>query len=210
MAISYPLEMPTAIIGLASFTLRRQEPQVMSVSPWTGVQQVQTSRAQWWEADFSLPPMKREQADEWEAWALQLSGTVGTFLMGDPEHAAPRGIGGGSPVVASGGQYENTLDISAAPANITGWLKTGDFFQLGSGGTARLYRSLTDVDTTSNGDANILCWPSLRRPSIGGEPVTITNPQGRWRLVTGAQDFARVPLFTSTSFRAIEALDGIS
>lgn len=208
MSINYPLIMPTDVKNLASITIRRQEPQNISISPWTGVQQVQVTRAQWWEADFSLPPLTRAQADVWEAFALQLNGSVGTFLLGDPEHETPRGIGGGSPLVDGAGQYENTVEIKNAPANLTTWLMAGDYIQLGTGGTARLYRVLQDVATTSAGTASILVWPSLRRPTIADEPVTINGAQGQFRLTAGALDFSRIPVFSNLSFRALEALDG--
>lgn len=208
MAITYPLIMPTAVINIATITLRKQEPQNISVSPWTGVQQVQNSQGQWWEADVGLPPLTRAQADAWEVFILKLAGAKGTFLMGDPEHTAPRGIGGGNPVIDGVGQTGNTVSVKSCPANLTGWLLAGDFVQIGDAGTARLYRVLEDVDTTNLGTASLTLWPNMRRATIDGEPLTIYNAQGRFRMTPGAKEFARVPMFTTINFTAMEALDG--
>lgn len=208
MSITYPLTMPTAIKNLADFTLRRMNPQGMSVSPFTGAQQVQASQGQWWEADFSLPPLTRAEADAWEAWALSLDGSKGTFLLGDPEHETPRGALGGNPAVFGSGQTGNELEVYGCTAGVAGWLLAGDFVQLGTGGTARLHRVLEDVETTLDGHAMLKIWPRLRRSPVEDEPLTTTNAQGVFRLKPGAMDFSRVPVFSHFSVTCVEVLEG--
>jgi hypothetical protein len=60
-------------------------------SPFTYASQAQASAGQMWQADVTLPPMTRADAEQWVAWLVSLRGSFGTFLMGDPIGASPRG-----------------------------------------------------------------------------------------------------------------------
>lgn len=212
MTVTYPLTLPATSgqgSDFASFTLRRIEPQEMTSSPWTGIQQTQTSQGQWWEADVSLIPMKQADYDVWEAWLLSLRGSSGTFLLGDPEHTSSKGTQGGSPLVANtAAKGSRSVDIKNLTANVTGWAKAGDFFQYGSGATARLHRLLTDVDSGGGGGATLDFWPSARADMLADAPLTFTNPVGLFRLKPQNIESGREPLFTRNSFMAVEALSG--
>jgi hypothetical protein len=207
MAVSYPLAFPT-ITGVAGFVLRAVTTDEVATSPFSLSQQVQLNQGEMWEADVTLPILTRAQADVWEAFFLSLRGSYGTFLMGDPEHATARGSLGGAPLVASGGQTGNQLDIKGCTPNVAGWGKAGDCFQLGSGGTARLHRLLVDVDTDSSGNATLEFWPVLRASPAVDAPVTFTGAQGLFRLKGRIPDFRRQPLFTNIGFTCMEALNG--
>lgn len=209
MAITYPLTPPTDVMDFAAVTWRRVQPQNITISPFSGIQQVQDSTVGYWEASLTLPPMTRAQADAWQAFVLALDGAKGTFLLGDPERGTVRGVGGGNPAVNGSGQTGNQLDVSGAPANVTGWLKAGDYIQLGSGGTARLHCVLEDVNTTGAGTAMLTVWPDLRSSPLNASTVTIDNPVGLFRLKPQSVDFSRVPLFTTLTLEAMEALNGL-
>lgn len=90
MAISYPLSLPTSI-GIANITLTANNAVAISESPFTYQQQIVAHPGQRWSATVSVPPLRREYVEPWVAMLLSLKGQVGTFLLGDPNGATPRG-----------------------------------------------------------------------------------------------------------------------
>lgn len=208
MSITYPL--PWFGAGLSDIVLRANSTVGTSVSPFTAQEQVQVFPGQWWEADISFPAMKRNTAEELISTLLSLNGKEGTFLMPDPNGVVPRGqasVTPGTPVVDGEGQTGNTLNITGAPAGTAGWLLKGDYFQLGSGNTARLYKSLVNVDIDSAGDGQITFWPRLRASPAEAAPVIVSNAQGRFRLATNVVQFSiDVALFYGLSFSVREAI----
>ena len=83
MAIIYPLSLPTAT-GIAQIEIRAINAVAYSRSPFTFSGQAHAYSGQMWQADVSLPPMKRDNAEQWIAWLISLRGQFGTFLLNDP------------------------------------------------------------------------------------------------------------------------------
>lgn len=169
MAVSYPMSTPTTI-GIESITLRAVNAVTTSQSPFTYKQQVVDFGGQRWEASVSIPSVHRDKAAEWVAMLIALRGPVGTFLLGDPDYATPRGDA--SSVAITGSAGDSTVTVA-----MTGTLKAGDYIQLGTGSAARLHKVL--VDQTGNGSLEI--WPALR---IGytAEAAVLDSPKGVFRL----------------------------
>lgn len=90
MTISYPLALPTHT-GIRSVEMRATNAVAYGRSPFTFGGQAFAYSGQMWQADITLPPMKRADAEQWIAWLMSLRGQYGTFLMGDPLGATPRG-----------------------------------------------------------------------------------------------------------------------
>lgn len=209
MTITYPLSLPTNK-GIANIRIVARNVTASSQSPFTLSLQVHRFSGQAWEADISLPPMQRADAEEWLAFLLKLKGKYGTFLLGDPNGATPRGSAAdtpGTPLVAGGSQSGGSLNIDGCPTSATGYLKAGDYIQLGSGSTARLYKVLSDVNTDGSGAATIDIWPDLRSSPADNAAVTVSNAKGNFRLSTSNQDWtiSQTQAYGIT-FGAIEAL----
>jgi len=90
MTISYPLALPSHT-GLRAIELRATNAVAYSRSPFTFAGQAFAYPGQMWQADVTLPPMKRADAEQWVAWLVSLRGQLGTFTMGDPLCKTPRG-----------------------------------------------------------------------------------------------------------------------
>lgn len=189
MAITYPLSLPSHT-GLKSVNLRAVTQTAMSMSPFTYKQQIHNHSGQRWEIDVTLPPMQRADAEQWLAWLLSLNGMEGTFLMGDPLGSTARGTLGGSPVVNGASQTGQSLTIDGCTPSVTGWLKAGDYIQLGSGNNSTLHKVLVDVDTDSGGAADIDIFPAMRTAPSDGATVIVNNCVGRFRLNSGQQDWS--------------------
>ena len=123
MAISYPLSLPTSI-GIARIELRATNAVAVSRSPFTFATQVHAYAGQSWQADVTLPSIRRDLAEEWVAWLISLKGQLGTFYLGDPNAVTPRGSARDTDTILVNGATSsgNTLAIDSAPASRTGYL----------------------------------------------------------------------------------------
>ena len=184
MAISYPRALPTHT-GFSSIELRAINAVATQSSPFTFSRQVYDYGGRVWEADITLPPMKRDDAEQWVAWLTSLKGQYGTFLLGDPLGATPRGSASqfqGLPRVNGASQTGEDLVIDGASANKSGWLKAGDYIQLGTGSSTRLHKVLQDVDTDSSGNATLTIWPELRSSPADNADVVVSGAKGLFHL----------------------------
>lgn len=194
MALTYPLTTPTTI-GIESIEIRAVNAVATSQSPFTYKQQVVSFGGQRWEASVSIPSVHRDKAAEWATMLVALKGPVGTFLLGDPDYATPRGTV--SSCVLTGNAGAETVTVV-----MTGSLKAGDYIQLGSGSSARLHKVL--LDKTGNGSLEI--WPALRS-DYSSETAIFNNPKGLFRLASNTSSWSiNNSSVYGISFDAIEVI----
>ena len=180
MAITYPLSLPT-VKNIANIVLTARNSIAVSTSPFTLTQQVMQHQGSRWEANVTLPPMKRSSAEEWIAFLISLNGQYGTFLLGDPSGATARGsasTNAGTPLVNGGSQTGTTLNIDGAPNSATGYLKAGDYIQLGSGSGTQLYKVLADANSNGSGQVSLDIWPALRSSPADNATVVVASAKG--------------------------------
>lgn len=206
MTISYPLAFPTHT-GVRSISIRQQTVSKITESPFTLKQQVIVHTGQRWEASIELPPMTHANARQWIAWLSSLRGHQGSFLMGDPLGVTPAGSAGGTPVVDGASQTGGSLNITGATASQTGWLKAGDYIQLGSGETTTLHMVLADADSDVSGDVTVDIWPDLRSSPSDAATVVVSAAKGLWRLTSNniGWDADHASIY-GLSFSVVEAL----
>ena len=188
MAITYPLTLPSHT-GITGITFRAVNTVGITQSPFTYSQQVVAHSGQRWEVDVTLPAMARADAEQWIAFLVSLRGVFGTFTLGDPVGASPRGSAGGTPLVNGASQTGGTLNIDGCTASQTGWLKAGDYIQLGTAGTATLHKVLADADSNGSGEVSLDIWPYIRTAPADDASVTLTNTVGRFRLASNQQNW---------------------
>ena len=194
MAISYPLTMPTNI-GMASIELRAKNTVAVSMSPFTYKSQTHSYDGQMWEADVTLPPMNRDDAESWVAFLMSLKGRTGTFMLYDPSAKSVRGTTTSATVTGSTGDDSLTVVM-------TGTLKAGDYIQLGATSDATLHKVLVD----QSGDGTLEVWPKLRRDRTGVAAV-LTNASGVFRLAANETSWSvNNSSFFGISFGATEVI----
>mgnify|MGYP005990094253 CR=1 FL=1 len=194
MAISYPRAFPTHT-GVAQIELRARNAVAYSQSPFTFAGQAHAYSGQSWQAEISLPPMKREDAEKWVAWLISLRGQFGTFLLGDPLNNSPRGTATSASITGSVG--DSTVDVT-----MTGTLLAGDYIQLGSAASSTLHKVLED----QSGSGTLEIWPNLRTAK-SAEAANLTNAQGKFRLMTNETNWSisNASIY-GISFSAMEAV----
>lgn len=209
MAISYPLDLPTQT-GIASIRLVAKNVVSASTSPFTFKQQIIKHAGERWEADITLPAMKRDDAEEWLGFLLSLGGSYGTFLLGDPLGTTPRGSAAsvpGTPLVDGANQTGNSITIDGCPTSQSSYLKAGDYIQIGSASTARLHKVLENVTTNASGETSISIWPALRESPADNAPITVTNCKGLFRLSSSETSWdVNTASIYGITFGAVEAI----
>ena len=76
------------------------------------------------------------------------------------------------------------LLIDGATASQTGYLKSGDYLQVGAGATASLHKVLADVNSDSSGNVNIDIWPSIKTAPTDNSTVVLSSAKGLFRLIS--------------------------
>lgn len=196
MALTYPLSQPTTI-GIEQIELRAVNAVATSQSIFTYKQQIVSHGGQRWEASVSIPSVRRELAAEWKAMLVGLKGQTGTFLLGDPDYATPRGT-------VSACTLTGTAGYDYATVVMTGSLLAGDYIQLGTGSDAKLHQVLAD----QTGDGDIDLWPNLRS-DYAAETVITSYPKGVFRLKDNITSWSiNNSSFYGISFEAVEVITG--
>lgn len=208
MAINYPISLPTHT-GIAQIELRAINAVAYSRSPFTFSGQAHEYAGKMWQADVSLPPMKRDDAEQWISWLISLKGQLGTFYLGDPTAATPRGSARDADTITVDGATTsgNTIDIQSAPVSTTNYLKAGDYMQIGTGTSRQLFKVLQNVSTDSSGTATVDVWPNVRTSIADNAPVTVQSTQGLFRLASNETSWSvNEASIYGLTFGAMEAL----
>ena len=190
MAITYPLTVPD-YTSFRSMSLVAKNVVGISQSPFTKQQKIyQWGIGQCWECDIVLKPMKRADAEAWNAFFLKLKGQVGTFYLSpDPLGRTARGSASSTPgtPIVNGATSANSssVDITNADTTATGYLLAGDYITIGT----QLFKVLVDVNTNGSGEATLDIFPTIRTALSGSESVTVADAQGVFRLATNEQSW---------------------
>lgn len=189
--------------GLAKIMLIPNAVVAVSRSPYTGAEQVYEHQGQFWVAEVEYPRRHRVAAEPLLAALLSLNGRAGTFYLGDPAGATPRGVATGTPLVKGANQTGQSIIIDGFTPNTTGILKAGDYLQIGD----YLYKALADCSSDATGTTTVSIWPRLRVAPADNAPVTLTNARGLFRLASNALPWSVEPgPFYGIAFSAREAL----
>lgn len=201
MTISYPRTLPSHT-GIASIELRAINAVAYSQSPFSFAGQSHAFSGEMWQADISLPPMNRADAEQWIAFLISLRGQYGTFYLNDPSGTSTRGTA--SSLAITGTTGERLVDANV-PSGET--LKAGDYFSLGSGSNMRLYKVLADYTGTGSLEANVLdIWPALRADATAST-ADLTSASGVFRLSSNEQAWSvNEASIYGITFGAFEAL----
>ena len=148
-------------VGFTSMTMRLRSATAISKSPFTYDQQVYQHQGVCWEAEVTLPPLKRSDAKQVEAFFASLRGQANTFTMGNPLHNT----------TATGSITSGTAGATTVTGTTTGAV-VGDYFEI----SGALY-ILTSIDSTT-----IDIMPPLRTAISVSTSLDFTLPKGTWRL----------------------------
>ena len=150
-------------VGFTSMTMRLRSATAISKSPFTYDQQVYQHQGVCWEAEVTLPPLKRSDAKQVEAFFASLRGQANTFTMGNPLHNT----------TATGSITSGTAGATTVTGTTTGAV-VGDYFEISGA-----LHILTSIDSTT-----IDIMPPLRTAISTSTSLDFTLPKGTWRLAS--------------------------
>ena len=171
------MAIPVLPLTLVSSLERRLVTSVAEArSPFTGTSQIQDWGASWWEYQIEMAVTQGAKARRLSAFFAALGGLRGRFLFPDPSIELP---------VAAGNPYVTEVQVAGSSTLKTaGWglgLRAGDFFQLGSDATTRLYQVTADI-VPMGSEAVISFVPSLRASVPVGALLGLSAPLVLLRL----------------------------
>lgn len=178
---SYPLTMPTSpAFKTSEWSISRTV--AVSISPFTYGSQSADFGGSVWQTTVKLPPMKRDQAVQWQVFFMQLHGRLGTFKIGDPDAKTIRG-GLDSTINVNGtfsiGAYSIGIENATASTLI---FKTGDYIQFGSGATQKLHMVTADCTSNGSGVATVEIEPPLKSALANDSAIIYSSAQMIARL----------------------------
>ena len=152
----------------SQFRLQRSIGQTQS--PFTGSYKTQEFDFVGWEAQLTLPRMKRETAVNWQSFFMQLKGPINYFKFADPDALTNRGTYDAAHLIADPriNQTSVTLSFTASNSRVTagssvfGDLVTGDFIHITgpskpeNTGTFKITNAVSATVLEISGDADIL------------------------------------------------------
>lgn len=171
MAITFPLSLPSVKCPM-TVEMRAINAVAIDQSLFSFDQSVHHWGGEMWQADITLPPMDRADAEQWNAFLTSLRGQYGTFLLGDPRGKVSRGT-------ATSATITGAIEASSVTVVMTGTLLAGDYIQLGTGLDATLHKVLAD----QSGNGTLEIWPALRKARTSVS-ATIADAKGLFRLST--------------------------
>jgi hypothetical protein len=209
MSITYPISVPN-YTSFSSVRLVAKNTVGITNSPFTQAQKVyKWASGEYWECDISIKAMTREQFEAFSTFIIKLKGMYGTFYLSpDPNGRTVLGSASttpGTPTI-NGAQNSNSsaIDITGATPSATGYLKSGDYIQIG----AQLLKVLEDVNTNSNGDAtDVNIFPQIRTALSGSESIITSNAVGIFRLADNDTTWnINTASIYGISFSAVESI----
>ena len=185
MALTFPRSLPN-LDDIQQISVRKTSIVGVSQGMFSLNQQVQKHSGQRWEVEYTIVPLNRADMDEWWAWIISMNGREKTFygVLQAPNEIKGTAKNYAGPLVSGAhAARAGSLSIYTAPTEVTGYLKAGDIFQIGSvSADARLYMCLEDVTTDDYGEATFDIWPDLYSALPNAEAITVAAPVGVFRM----------------------------
>jgi hypothetical protein len=197
------IPMPAAPPAPATMDFTALDTVAVSISPFTGQQQVQDWQASFLEASVSMPALTPAQGPAWIAFLMSLRGQANVFQLGDPLSVSPEGSALGTPLVDGAGQTGYSIALKGWTPSAAGVLLPGDWIQIGY----RIYRTLVAATADGTGRLVLNIWPQLRESPADSAVVILNNTQGLWRLKENSRKWSETASRTyGMSFDIREAL----
>jgi hypothetical protein len=200
--------------GVRTITLTPRSAIASTEGPYDLTRQTFDWGGERWEANVTLPQLKRATAAQWQAFLL--AAKYGTFYLGPVgDLRTAQGVATGTPLVnGSNAARSKTLATKGWTHSITGILKAGDFIEITDSFGKRLHQVLKDANSDGSGLATLDIWPRIRLALSDGATISVSNPTGIFNLADPnpgwsfdyTQFFTDGTNTTGMTFTAVEAI----
>lgn len=219
MAIIYPLGLPAgARFYQCEFAL--DEVQAVNTKRSGEVLAVELAD-RLWRAKFVTTLCTPDQQGRWQSWRGSLNGSIGSFLVADPNRDYPLAYGAAVLDLdrAGGGAFDGTATLSAWTATtvtLTGLpadyqAAAGDMLSFAWYGSRALHMVVGDAQATAAGVLSVDVVPPVREtpaPTVGAS-VELVSPTCVMRLIPGTFSMPKQGREKSrASFEAVQVPQG--
>lgn len=169
-------------------------------SPLTNSVQTSGRGGSLWSIKMQFNNLTGDDKATLQAFLAKLNGQEHRFFLQD--HAfVRRGAGGGSLLVKGAGQTGSILLCDNATANVSSYLKSGDYVAFNN----ELHMITADVNSDAGGNVSLSIAPPIRKPTINNDFVINTAPVfGVFMLASKASWNNQPGLLSSFSLDAVE------
>lgn len=211
--ITYPLDFPEGAV-FDNFEINLLSSSGKTTSPFSLETIIYDFGADRWEFSGSLHQIvDKEIAGKFTSFNNKLRGQIGSFLLPIPDGVKPCGLWRGEdgnwpqpPAVDGAGQTGYQISVRDMPPNQIGAAKAGDWINLGTGSSTRLYQITEDADTDGTGRTVLNVAPRLRESPNDGDEVFHDNAKGLFRLKDRMSGYSARPRNYQVSFDCEEVL----
>lgn len=174
------------------------------LSQLSGQVQRRVLSGSYWMAEYTLPPMARENWAEWQAFFNKLEGRRNTFNGFDPDAKTARGVATGTPLVNGASQTGSSIITDGWTPSQTGILKAGDHISFGG----ELKQVDSDVNSDGSGNATITFTPDIRTSPSDNAAITVSDTTVEMILMSNDINFQIDPTGNSLplTFTAMEVI----
>jgi len=107
------------------------------------------------------------------AFLCDREGGLNNFTFIPVEHATPRGVASGSPLVDGVSQTGKVINLKGASLSVTDWFKAGDIVAFA--GHTKVYMCTANVNSDGAGNVALPIVPSLIESPLDNAIVTVNN-----------------------------------
>ena len=169
-------------------------------SPLTNAVQTSSRKGSLWRASLQFNNLSGDDRQEMQAFLVKLNGQEHRFRLHDHSFTR-RGAGGGNLVVNGGSQSGTSLVCDGATANVSGYLKAGDYISFNN----ELHMVVAQADSDASGNVTLSIAPPIRKTPPDDTVVTYTSPVRGVFMLAGPASWDTQPgIYSSFSIEAVE------
>lgn len=173
------IDLPDTVARAVEMSWQMEATHGRSESPFTGHSYAVAGFMERWRFSARFKNLSRADSAEAQAFFLQMEAGLHSFRMRDVSHPN-LGVATGTPVLdGDHAARSRTVSITGATADVTNWLRAGDWIQIGN----QFSKVIQDVDTDGSGNADVHIWPFLWEAHTDGAAVEAADPKGIFHLV---------------------------
>lgn len=216
MAVTYPISFAPLVTSfgkqIESSKIGIVRGNAISQSPWTGETQIAQFDFALWEAEIKTVLLNQDDVLNWQSFLISLQGSRGTFLMGDPDRPLPRGkitSAATITVIKAASARDDSIEVTFdnTISTLEPRLRAGDYIQIGTGASSRLYMLTSDVISSGGSfNATLDIQPPLKTDVALSTNIIFINCVGLFRLADDAIYWqSDVNKMSQISFSAVES-----
>lgn len=169
-------------------------------SPLTNAVQTTSRKGSLWRASLQFRNLSGDDRQEMQAFLVKLNGQQHRFTLHDHSFTR-RGAGGGTLQVNGGSQSGTTLVCNGATANVSNYLRAGDYVSFNN----ELHMVVADANSDAAGNVTLSIAPPIRKTPADNVVVDYSAPVSGVFMLAGPASWDTQPgIYSTFNIEAVE------